>query len=113
MVQLQVQKCLPCEGGMLPLSISRVEELLKEISGWTAALDTRSISKEFRFAKFLDAMCFVNEAARIAETEGHHPDMEIRYNRVRVTLSTHAIGGLSLNDFILAAKLDQIRFEDS
>ena len=110
-MDLTQKHCVPCEGGMVPLAIPRVEELMKEISDWSASPDKKSISKEFVFTTFLYSIHFVNEVARIAEAEGHHPDIEIRYRKVRVSLSTHAIGGLSLNDFILAAKLDHIMIE--
>jgi len=107
--QLTAKRCIPCEGGsVMPLSIQEGERLIQQVSGWGHATDWRSIHKDFRFASFLDAIHFVNEAARLAEEEGHHPDLDIRYNRVSVNLTTHAIGGLSLNDFIMAAKLDSI-----
>lgn len=92
----------------MPLAISEVERLLNDVKGWSASKDFKKISKQFVFKEFIDSIHFVNEAARIAEEEGHHPDLTINYNKVAVELSTHAIGGLSLNDFILAAKIDQI-----
>lgn len=102
------KKCVPCEGGTTPLSISEVGRLLSDVKNWNASPDFKKISKEFRFKEFLDSIHFVNEVARIAESEGHHPDLSINYDNVTATLSTHAIGGVSLNDFILAAKLDQV-----
>lgn len=82
------------------------EEHIKEIDNWT--LFAASIEKQFEFKDFDEAMQFVNAVAEIAETEGHHPDITVRYNKVTLELMTHAIGGLSMNDFILAAKIDSI-----
>ena len=90
------------------LSIQDVTRLLQSISGWSADAGYKKILKEFKFKEFLESIQFVNEAARIAEEEGHHPDLHISYNVVLVELSTHAIGGLSLSDFIMAAKIDEI-----
>ena len=79
---------------------------LGEIRGWE--LEENAIEKKFTFKDFAEAMTFVNAVAAIAEAEGHHPDIDIRYNKVELELSTHAIGGLSMNDFVLAAKIDKI-----
>ncbi len=91
---------------MPPLTPSEVERLLAQVSGWSQS--GAWITKEFRFADFVAAMKFVNRVAELAETEGHHPDIHIHYNRVRFDIWTHAIGGLSENDFILAAKIDAL-----
>jgi 4a-hydroxytetrahydrobiopterin dehydratase len=102
---LAQRRCIPCEAGVPPLRSPRVEELLGELDGW--ALDGDRIRRHFRFRDFAAAMRFVNAVAQVAEGEGHHPDMLIHdWNAVDVSIWTHAIGGLSENDFILAAKID-------
>ena len=88
---------------------SEAKKHLAEISGWTLIENGKKIEKLFTHADFKVAMVFVNKVADIAESEGHHPDIFISYNKVTITLWTHAVGGLSLNDFILAAKIDEIR----
>ena len=109
MEKLREKRCIPCEQkGMKPLSKAGAMRLLAELSGWTLAKDARSIEKEIVFKNFDKAMDFVTMVADIAEFEGHHPDIDIRYNKVTLVLSTHSIGGLSENDFILAAKIDTI-----
>ena len=86
------------------MSLSEIEKHLKELNGW--ALEDKKIHKLFAFKNFKEAMIFVNKVAEIAESEGHHPDITIHYNKVDISLWTHAIRGLSLNDFIIAAKID-------
>ena len=100
--------CIPCEGGVAPLAGRDLELLLKSVSKWKLANLPSRITKEFTFKNFAAAMKFVNRIAEVAEQEGHHPDIFISYNKVRFELTTHAIGGLSQNDFILAAKIDSI-----
>ncbi len=100
--------CVPCEGGTIPLSISQAKELLKQASGWALGEDGKWIIKQFRFSDFAEAMRFADKITPIAEREGHHPDLHISYGKVVVELSTHAIKGLSENDFILAAKIDAL-----
>ncbi len=102
---LSGKKCKPCEGGTLPLSPDAISVYLKGVSGWQVEED-KKIKKEFKFKDFKAAMGFVNKVAGLAEEEGHHPSIFISYNKVRITLTTHAIGGLSENDFIMAAKID-------
>jgi 4a-hydroxytetrahydrobiopterin dehydratase len=104
MSDLAQKRCVPCEGGIPPLGKGEVEKLLAQLVGWS--LDAKWITKEFSFKNFVAAMQFVNRVADVAEGEGHHPDIHIHYNRVRFDIWTHAIGGLSENDFILAAKID-------
>ncbi len=87
---------------------SAAETLLKETPNWVLATDAKKISREFQFKDFQEAMAFINKAAVLAENEGHHPDIHIFYNRVKLELSTHAVGGLSENDFILAAKINAL-----
>jgi 4a-hydroxytetrahydrobiopterin dehydratase len=91
--------------GAVPLTEDTVGELMKELPRWTAG--NGEITREFRFKDFREAIAFVNRVASIANEEDHHPDIFISYNKVRVTLSTHKIGGLSMNDFITAAKIDE------
>ena len=108
-MDLSKKKCLPCEGGVGKLDQEKISQLLKEIQGWETFYDsTQKIRKNFKFKDFLEAISFVNKMAAIAEAENHHPDFEVHYNEVKVVIWTHAIGGLSENDFILAAKIDQI-----
>ena len=102
------KKCVPCKGGVDPLSIDEVKGYLKEVVGWKLSTDAKKINKEFSFKDFVEAMEFVNQVARLAEEEGHHPDIHIFYNKVTFELWTHAIGGLSENDFILAAKINKL-----
>lgn len=105
--QLTKQKCVPCEGGVPKLGEGEIEELLGQVEGWTAKDD--KLHKRFVFPDFVTAMRFLNRVAELAEEEGHHPDFCVHYNKVDFTIYTHAIGGLSTNDFILAAKIDELR----
>jgi 4a-hydroxytetrahydrobiopterin dehydratase len=105
---LTEQKCIPCEGGTAPIVPADAKALLERLQGWTLANDALSISKNYIFPDFKATMVFVNKIAAIAEEEGHHPDLAVSYGKVKVDLSTHATKGLSMNDFILAAKIDAI-----
>lgn len=107
-MDLAQKRCIPCEGGTVPMFKQEAEELLKQVNGWSLSEDGKKISKQFKFKNFVQAMEFANKITPIAEAEGHHPDLSIQWGRVGVELSTHAIGGLSENDFILAAKIDLI-----
>ena len=101
------KKCVPCEGGDInPFLPEEIRNYMPDVPGWTLSDDAKSITREYKFADFIGAVNFVNLVADIAEEEGHHPDIKINYNKVSLTLSTHAIGGLSENDFIVAAKID-------
>lgn len=106
MTDLTRKHCVPCEGGVPKLTRAEAEALLKQISSWTLTADATKIEKQFRFKDFREAMAFVNRVAAIANAEDHHPDILINYSRVTLTLWTHAIGGLSANDFIVAAKIE-------
>ena len=108
MLNLLFKKCKPCEGGTKPLTSDETAEYQRETPEWRLEKNETRISREFRFKNFVAAMRFVNEVAQIAEDEGHHPDLHISYSRVTVELWTHAIGGLSENAFIVAAKIDAI-----
>lgn len=103
------KKCVPCEGGVSPFTKEEIRSYLKEVPEWHLTSDDSSISRTFTFKNFKEAVVFVNKVADIAETEGHHPDIRIyAYKNVQLHLSTHVIGGLSENDFILAAKINQL-----
>ena len=98
---------MPCEKkGIKPFDRAEAEDYLAQTVGWTLDEKAQRISKEFKFKDFIGAINFVERVADIAEMEGHHPDIHIYYNRVLLELWTHAIGGLSENDFIVAAKID-------
>ena len=100
------EKCVPCEGGALPMTETEARGHLQEVRGW--ALKDGRLEKDFKFKDFAEAMRFINKVADVAEAEGHHPDIHISYNKVNIVLWTHAIKGLSRSDFILAAKIDTI-----
>jgi 4a-hydroxytetrahydrobiopterin dehydratase len=100
------KRCAPCAEGTPKLPRARAEELLATLEGWT--LDGERLRRPLRFKDFAAAMRFVNRVADLAEAEAHHPDFCVHYDRVDVTLWTHSVGGLSENDFILAAKIDTL-----
>lgn len=105
-MDLGQMKCKPCEAGAAPLTRGVAEALHAQLPAWTLGLT--AIEREFTFKDFRQAMAFVNRVAEVAEAEGHHPDIHIHYRRVRLELSTHDVGGLSENDFILAAKIEKV-----
>jgi 4a-hydroxytetrahydrobiopterin dehydratase len=112
MSELSEKKCGPCEGGTAPMTGAELDGLLRQLSGWAvtpgpAASGGQRLEKEYRFPDFRSALAFVNRLGEVAEREGHHPDLFLAWGKVRVTLWTHSIGGLSENDFILAAKADE------
>lgn len=101
------QKCVACEGGVIPYDQEESEILLRQVPGWEISADAKAITKNYVFNDFKQALAFVNKVGIIAESEGHHPDIHLTdYKNVAIHLSTHAIDGLSHNDFILAAKID-------
>jgi 4a-hydroxytetrahydrobiopterin dehydratase len=109
MSQLTEKRCKPCEGGVAPLSREQAQDLMKHISpDWRLAEDARHIRRELKFKDFYRTMSFDNALAHVANVEDHHPDLEVGYGVCRVQFSTHAIKGLSENDFICAAKIDAI-----
>jgi len=106
---LSGKKCVPCEGGVAPLNRTEAETLGEQLHrDWQIAADAKSLKRAFKFKDFHRTMSFVNAVAHIANVEDHHPDLEIGYDRCRVTYTTHSIGGLSRNDFICAAKIDRL-----
>lgn len=105
---LRARKCKPCEGGVEPLPAAAAQALLQELRGWEL-VDGRAIRKTVKCTDFLAAVALIQRLAPIAEAEDHHPDFHLTgYRTLTIELSTHAIGGLSENDFILAAKIDAI-----
>jgi 4a-hydroxytetrahydrobiopterin dehydratase len=103
------KKCLPCEGGVPPIGTGEVSDYMAATPDWKLADDGKSISRKVNCKHFLEAMKLLNEIADVAESEQHHPDLHLTgYRHLRIDLMTHAIGGLSENDFIVAAKIDQI-----
>jgi 4a-hydroxytetrahydrobiopterin dehydratase len=110
-MELKNRRCVPCEGGTPSLDDATVKMMLGEVKDWRRGSEPGQparISKRFQFADFLGAMAFVDKMAALAEEQGHHPDFCVHYSQVDVTLTTHAVKGLSENDFILAAKIDAI-----
>lgn len=105
--ELSLKKCVPCEGGMPAMSPAQTNQYLSQVLGWEL-IDNLKIKKDFKFKDFKQSLDFVNKVGALAEQEQHHPNITIIYNKVRIALSTHAIGGLSQNDFIMAAKIDKI-----
>ena len=113
-IPLRDRRCVPCEGGDPPLDDITSNLLLGELSGWKIGVASdkgkshKQLTKSFQFDDFLGSMAFVDRMAAVAEEEAHHPDFAVHYSQVDVTLWTHAVGGLSENDFILASKIDAI-----
>lgn len=108
MTDLVQKKCIPCEVGGSALTPEEARTLMTQVPQWTLASDAKQITRSFTFKDFAGALQFTNKIGAIAEEEGHHPDLSVSWGRVGVVLWTHAVGGLSENDFILAAKIDQI-----
>ena len=107
--QLNSSRCAPCEGGVPAIGLKEAEEQLKILSGWTLDESGKSISKSWNCKNFVKSLKFCHRIGELAEAEGHHPDLHLTgYRHVQVVLTTHAIGGLSLNDFVLAAKIDSL-----
>lgn len=108
-MELKEKKCIPCENkDMPPLTPEEIAPLLTQVKEWTLSEDKNKISKNWVFKDFLKSMSFVDQVADVAEGEAHHPDIHIFYNKVTLELTTHSIGGLSENDFIIAAKIDSL-----
>ncbi len=107
-MDLTQKHCVPCEGAMPALSPEEVNRYKAGVLGWTVSPDSKKLSREFTFPDFKETMAFVNKVADIAEAEGHHPDLHVSYGKVTIELWTHAANGLSENDFILAAKINQL-----
>ncbi|MBI2550420.1 4a-hydroxytetrahydrobiopterin dehydratase [Candidatus Woesearchaeota archaeon] len=110
MDDLAQKKCVPCEGGTPPMPVDEAMKLLPQVQQWRLAevSGINAIERKLKFKDFAEAMKFVNKVAAVAEEQGHHPDIKISWNRVTLQLTTHAIKGLSENDFIMAAKIDEL-----
>ena len=111
MSELFEKKCVPCEGGVPALDISEIHKYQKKIDGWDVIKNEKNIhflEKKFKFKNFVESQKFVNEVGRISEEEGHHPEILFGWGYAKINISTHAIEGLSENDFILASKIDKI-----
>jgi 4a-hydroxytetrahydrobiopterin dehydratase len=106
-MDLTQKKCVPCEGGVPPFTQEKIATYLKEVMGWEV-LEGEKVRKHYKFSNFKESWAFINKIGEIAEAEGHHPDIEFGWGYARITLTTHAINGLSENDFIMAAKIDKI-----
>ncbi len=108
MSDLSRKSCLPCEGGTTPIAPPHAKELMAQIPGWTLEPSAKALSRTFQFKDFYETMAFVNAIAYIAHREDHHPDLAVGYKTCGVNYHTHAIDGLSENDFICAAKIDAL-----
>ena len=111
MSNLLNKKCVPCEGGILPFDISEIHKYQKKVDGWNVKSNEKKIfflEKKFTFKDFINSQYFINKVGEISEIEGHHPDTIFGWGYAKIIITTHAIEGLSENDFILAAKIDQI-----
>ena len=111
MSELRNKKCKPCEGGTIPFDISEIHKYQKKVDGWDITKNDKNIfflEKNFKFKNFIDSQNFIKNDGKISEEEGHHPDIIFGWGYAKINITTHAIEGLSENDFILAAKIDQI-----
>ena len=111
MSNLKDKKCVPCEGGVIPFDISEIHKYQKKVDGWDILQDTKKkffLNKRFNFNNFIESQKFINKVGEISEDEGHHPDISFGWGYAEIKITTHAIEGLSENDFILAAKIDQL-----
>ena len=111
MSDLLNKKCVPCEGGLLPFDVSQIHKYQKKVDGWDVNKSDDKIFylyKKFKFKNFLESQNFVNKVGEISENEGHHPDISFGWGYAEIKITTHAIEGLSENDFILASKIDQL-----
>ena len=110
MNDLRNKKCVPCEGGAVPFDISEIHKYQKKVDGWEIIKNEKNIyllEKKIIFKNFEESLKFVNEVGKISEEEGHHPDIIFGWGYAKINITTHAIEGLSENDFILAAKIDK------
>jgi 4a-hydroxytetrahydrobiopterin dehydratase len=108
MSDLENKHCKACEGGVPPLTREEIAKLHPKVSHWNISADAKKISRDYKFQDFHHTMAFVNKIAAMANEEGHHPDMKVGYNYCTVEYTTHALNGLSENDFICAAKVDRL-----
>ena len=111
MSDLLDKKCVPCEGGILPFDVSEIHKYQKKVDGWNVKTSEKKkyfLEKNFEFKNFKNSQNFINKVGEISEKENHHPDISFGWGYAKIVITTHAIEGLSENDFILAAKIDQI-----
>lgn len=108
MSELAEKKCVPCQGGVPPLRGEKLLGMQKELGGNWKVIDNHHLEKEFSFKNFREALAFTNKVGELAEKENHHPDIYLAWGKVRITLWTHKIDGLSESDFIFAAKTDPL-----
>ena len=111
MKDLLNKKCTPCEGGVIPFDISEIHKYQNKVDGWNITKNDKDIyflEKSFKFKNFKQSQHFVNQVGKLSEDEGHHPEINFGWGYAKINITTHAIEGLSENDFILAAKIDQI-----
>ena len=111
MSDLAARECVPCKGGVPPLAGAALQELLAELGGGWQVMDDHHLEKEYRFPNFVEALAFTNRVGEMAEAQSHHPDIFLAWGRVKVTIWTHKIDGLTESDFVFAAKCD--RLEDA
>ena len=113
MTDLYEKNCIPCKGGVSPFDISEIQKYLKKVDGWDVKKNNEEfffLEKEFKFNNFLESQKFTNEVGNISESQGHHPDIMFGWGYAKIKIFTHKIKGLVESDFILAAKIDQIKF---
>ncbi len=110
-MNLTNKKCIPCEGGVSPIPYEDLNKYIASVLAWEAIKEETEIEKSYKFKNFAEALAFVNKVGEIAEEENHHPDIEFGWGYCKIRLSTHSIGGLHENDFIVAAKIDGITNE--
>lgn len=108
MSDLLQKHCVPCEDGVLPMQIKEAQALMNEVPGWTLSREAQLLNREYIFKNFKDALAFVNKVGTIAESEGHHPDIYLGWGKVHIEIWTHKINGLSVSDFVLAAKISAL-----
>jgi 4a-hydroxytetrahydrobiopterin dehydratase len=111
MSDLLYKKCVPCEGGIIPFDISEIHKYQKKVDGWGVKENKKKkyfLQKKFTFKNFINSQNFVNKVGQISEAEGHHPDISFGWGYAKIAITTHAIEGLSINDFILAAKINEV-----
>ena len=108
MSELAEKECIPCKGGIPPLKGQALAELLKKLGNNWEVINEHHLEKEFTFKNFREALAFTNKVGELAEAQGHHPDIYLAWGRVKITIWTHKIDGLTESDFIMAAKIDAL-----
>ena len=106
---LAEKQCVPCKGGIPPLKGQELARLARELDAGWQVLEERQLEKEYRFEDFREALCFTNRVGELAEAQGHHPDIYLAWGKVKLTIWTHKINGLTEGDFVLAAKADRLK----